>query len=63
MILLPKRRGKKEFVFVLTLVTNIRNRGGSMKAIILPQAIILTMTHRAVVSIMTKGSMLAKYCL
>ena len=40
--------------------TNIRNpRGGSFKATILPKAIILTKAHRAAVSMMVNGSIVA----
>ena len=38
---------------------NIRNREGSMKATILPHAIILTRAHRATVSMMAKGCIVA----
>ena len=33
----------------------MKHRGGSMRATILPQAIILTKAHRAAVSMMPKG--------
>ena len=36
-----------------------KHRGGSMRATILPLAIILTKAHRATVSIMAKGCIVA----
>ena len=39
--------------------TNIRHRGGSIKATILPESIILIKAHRAVDSIMAKECIVA----